>query len=132
MEHPLILFDGVCNLCDRSVQFIIRHDKKKQFRFASLQGLKGQEMLKKYNLPSGDMNSFVLIYDNKVYQRSSGALKVLQLLGGGWKLLYGFMIVPAFIRNGVYNWIARNRYRWFGKQESCWIPTPELKSRFFD
>lgn len=132
-EHkPIILFDGICNLCNRSVQFIIKKDKKKQFLFASLQGKTGQELLQRFGLPVNDLNSFVLVEEDKVYRRSTAALRIAKKLGGGWKLLYGFMIIPGFIRNGVYNWIARNRYKWFGKRDECMIPTPELKKQFLD
>ena len=131
-KNKIVLFDGVCNLCNRSVQFIIKHDKKKQFRFASLQGRYGQEFLKKYDLPADNFNSFILLEDDKAYTRSTGALRMLKHLGGGWRLFYGFIILPKFIRDSVYNWVARNRYKWFGKRDECMIPTPELKTRFFD
>jgi predicted DCC family thiol-disulfide oxidoreductase YuxK len=131
-DHPVILFDGICNLCNRSVQFVIKRDKRKIFRFAPLQGKYGQQLLKKFQIDSTDLNSFVLVEGDRVYRRSSAALRVSRQLAGGWKLLYGLMIIPPFIRNGVYNLIARNRYKWFGKKNECMIPTPDLKSRFFD
>jgi predicted DCC family thiol-disulfide oxidoreductase YuxK len=131
-EEKIVLFDGVCNLCNSSVQFIIKHDKKKQFRFASLQGNYGQEFLKKYKFPADNFNSFILLEDEKVYTRSTGALRMLKHLGSGWSLFYGFIILPKFIRDNVYNWIARNRYKWFGKRNECMIPTPDLKERFLD
>ena len=123
MGKPIILFDGVCNLCDSAVQFIIRRDKKNTFLFASLQSEMGQRILAQYNFP---------VDNNKAYTRSTGALKVVKKLKGLWPLLYGFMIVPKFIRNWVYNWVGRNRYKWFGKKEECMIPTPELKARFLN
>jgi predicted DCC family thiol-disulfide oxidoreductase YuxK len=132
MSKPIVLFDGVCNLCNRAVQFIIRHDKKKKFLFASLQGKHGQELLKRFDLPTQQLNSFVLVDGDKVYTRSAGALRVLKLLGGGRSLLYGLIIIPPFIRNAIYNYIARNRYKWFGKKEECWVPTAELRERFLD
>ncbi|HMH24885.1 MAG TPA: thiol-disulfide oxidoreductase DCC family protein [Puia sp.] len=128
----VVLFDGVCNLCNRSVQFIIRRDPQARFHFASLQSAVGQGLLEKFHLPDHHLSSFVLIEGERIFTRSSAALRVLKHLGGGWKLLYAFWIVPPFIRNGVYDWIARNRYRWFGRQDACWIPTPELKERFLD
>jgi len=131
-RDKIVLFDGVCNLCNSSVQFIIKRDKKKQFRYASLQGIFGQEFLKTHNLPADNFNSFILLEDEKNYSRSTGALRMLKHLGGVWSLFYGFIIIPKFIRDGVYNWIARNRYKWFGKKETCMIPTPELKERFLD
>jgi predicted DCC family thiol-disulfide oxidoreductase YuxK len=130
MADNIILFDGVCNLCNRSVQFIIKRDKKKLFRFASLQGETGQEILRRFGLPADDLNSFIFLENDKIYTRSTGALRMLKALGGGWKLLYGFIIVPRFIRDAVYNWIARNRYKWYGKKDECMIPTPALKERF--
>jgi predicted DCC family thiol-disulfide oxidoreductase YuxK len=126
----IILFDGVCNLCNSSVQFVIRHDKGAKFKFASLQSEFGQKILREEQLPVDDLRSFILIENGKVYTRSTAALRVAKKLGGAWPLLYGFIIVPRFIRDAVYDLIARNRYKWFGKQEACWVPTPELKNRF--
>jgi predicted DCC family thiol-disulfide oxidoreductase YuxK len=128
----IILFDGVCNLCNSSVQFIIRHDKKNQFLFGSLQGEAGQRYLKEFNLTTDILNSFLLIEGDKVYTHSAAALRVLKYLQNGWQLFYAFIIVPKFIRDGVYNFISKNRYKWFGKKEECWIPTPELKNKFLD
>ena len=131
-SEPIVLFDGVCNLCNGAVQFIIKRDKKKQFLFASLQGKTGKELLKKFDLPENLFNSFILFEGDKVYARSAAALRIAKKLNGGWNLLYGFMIVPRFIRNGIYNIIARNRYRWFGKRNECMIPAPEWRERFLD
>lgn len=127
-----MLFDGVCNLCSGSVQFILKRDKKNQFLFGSLQGDYGQEMLRKYQLPANEFNSFMLIEGEKLYTKSSGALRMLKHLGGAWALLYVLIIVPKFIRDAVYNLVARNRYRWFGKKNECWLPRPEWKARFLD
>ena len=129
-QQPIILFDGVCNLCNSAVQFTIKHDKKKQFMFAALQSDSGQQLLKQYQLQQENFSSFVLIKDGQVFLKSTAALMVAKQLNGLIKLLYGFIIVPAFIRNGVYNFIAKNRYRWFGKKESCMMPTQELTARF--
>lgn len=131
-DQPVILFDGVCNLCNSSVQFVLRRDKKKQFLFGSLQGIYGQDVLKEQNMPADNLHSFILKENNVIYTKSTAALRVLKILGGGWKLLYIFVIVPKFIRDGVYGFIAQNRYRWFGKKEECWVPTPEWKSRFLE
>lgn len=128
----IVLFDGVCNLCSGSVQFILKRDKKNQFLFGSLQGNYGQEMLRKYQLPANEFNSFMLIEGEKLYTKSSGALRMLKHLGGGWSLLYAFIVVPKFIRDAVYNLVARNRYKWFGKKNECWLPRPEWKTRFLD
>jgi len=130
--QKIILFDGVCNLCNGAVQFVLKRDKKNQFLFGSLQGNTGQQYLEKFDLPAASFRSFILVEDGKLYTRSTGALRVLKYLGGGWPLLYGLIIIPRFIRDGMYDWIARNRYKWFGKQESCWLPTPALKARFLD
>ena len=129
-NKSVILFDGVCNLCNRSVQFVIKHDPEGKFMFTSLQSESGQKLLKEYKLPANEFNSFILLENGRAYTRSTGALKVARRLKSGWKLLYGFIIVPRFIRDPVYNWIARNRYRWFGKTETCMIPSPELTNRF--
>jgi len=131
-NHPVILFDGVCNLCSSSVQFVIKHDPQHYFHFASLQSNFGQQVLEKYQLPPEDFDSFILLDDDKIYTRSTAALRVVKKLKGPWSALYAFMIVPSFIRNTVYNFIAKNRYKWFGKQEACWLPTPELKELFID
>ncbi len=127
---PVVLFDGVCNLCNGFVQFIIKRDKQATFRFASLQSHFGQQVLQQNDLSTGDFDSFILLQNGKVYTKSTGALRVIKQLDGLWPVLYVFMLVPPFIRNGIYRWVARNRYKWFGKQESCWLPTPTLKSRF--
>lgn len=126
----IILFDGICNLCNGVVQFIINHDPENKFLFASLQSDAGQQLLKQFNLPSENFNSFILVQDNKVYNKSTGALKVARQIKGAWSWLYIFIIIPKFIRDAVYNWIAQNRYKWFGKKDACMIPTPELKARF--
>jgi len=126
------LFDGVCNLCSRSVQFILKRDRRNHFRFASLQSPLGQSLLQSSGLAAEHLDSFVLLEDNKVYTRSSGALRVCRKLGGAWPLLYVLMIIPRPLRDGIYNWVARHRYKWFGKKESCWLPAPEWKSRFLD
>ncbi len=130
--NPIVLFDGVCNLCNSFVQFIIKRDKKKQFLFASLQSSRGQKLLKQHNLPTGFIDSFVLIHNDKAYTKSGGALQVAKLLGGFYSIFHVFIIVPRFIRDAVYNLIGRNRYKWFGKRESCTIPTLELKARFLN
>lgn len=129
--NPVILFDGVCNLCNSTVQFVIKHDPKRQFRFASLQGEYGQQVLKQFNLPTNTLSSFILLKDHQIYTHSTGALKVAKQLSGAWPLLYVFIIIPPFIRNAVYQFIANNRYKWFGKKESCAMPSPELKSLFY-
>jgi predicted DCC family thiol-disulfide oxidoreductase YuxK len=131
-QHPVILFDGVCNLCSNAVQFVIKRDKNALFKFASLQSSFGQNLLNQYHLPSTGFDSFILLENEIIYTKSTAALKVVRQLSGAWPLLYIFSIIPAFIRNTIYNFIARNRYKWFGKKEACWIASPELKNRFLD
>ena len=133
MSAPsIILFDGICNLCNSSVQYVIKHDPAGSFKFASLQSDAGKDLLRQYDLPENNLNSFVLIQDNKAYTQSTAALKVSKRLKGPIRLLYGFIIVPAFIRNGVYKLIANKRYKWFGKSDECMIPGPSLKERFLN
>ena len=132
IKNPVILFDGVCNLCSSIVQFVIKRDKKNLFRFASLQSAFGQSVLRKFKLPTNDFSSFILFDDEHLYTKSTGALRVAKQLSGGWPLLYSLIVLPPFIRNVVYNFIASNRYRWFGKKEACWVPTPSLKGKFLD
>ena len=129
-ESSIILFDGICNLCNSSVQFVIRHDKKKQFQFASLQSAVGQQLLISGGIEAISNNSFVLIDAGNYYQRSRAALRVLLRIGGAWKLFYLFILIPPFIRDAVYNFIARNRYRLFGKRNECMVPNDELRDRF--
>ena len=131
-EQPIILFDGVCNFCNSAVNFVIKRDTEKQIVFAPLQTDTGQKLLAQYDLPANEMQSFVFIEDGKEYTRSTAALKVCRYLRGLWPLCYCFIIVPKFIRDGVYNWIARNRYKWFGVKQQCMIPTPEIKARFLN
>lgn len=129
-QYPVLLFDGVCNLCNSSVQFILNHDKEEAFRFASLQSEEAQEVLGQFEDKPNDLSSVVLLENGTLYTRSTAALRVTRRLSGAWPLLYAFIIVPRPIRDTVYDWIARNRYRWFGKKDQCMIPSPDLKSRF--
>jgi predicted DCC family thiol-disulfide oxidoreductase YuxK len=131
-HRPVIYFDGVCNLCNNSIQFVIKNDKKKQFLFATAQSDAGNKAINSYTSFKGRPDSVILVHKGIYYTRSAAALQVLRLLGGGWKLLYVFILVPPFLRNSIYDLIARNRYRWFGKSESCMMPDEELKSRFID
>lgn len=132
MDHAIILFDGVCNLCNGAVQYIIKHDKKNIFRFASLQSETGQKLLGQYDLKQNELHSFILIEKNKAYSSSTGALRVAKNLNGLWPLLYSYIIIPKFIRDSIYNLIASNRYKWFGKKDECMLPTAELKARFLN
>jgi predicted DCC family thiol-disulfide oxidoreductase YuxK len=129
-EHPIILFDGVCNLCSQSVQWILGKDTRGVFRFASLQSEVGQDLLRKNGIDAQKLNSIVFIANQKAFTHSDAALEIVGQLGGFWQYLKVFKLIPRFLRDGIYNFIARNRYRWFGKQETCWLPNKELKSRF--
>lgn len=134
MEHAnrLVLFDGVCNFCNFWIQFALKRDKKGKLKFGSLQGTTAQEILPKYNIDPTVLTSVIFIEDGVAYRESTAALKVCRHLDGSWKLLYVFIIIPAFLRDGIYKWVGRNRYKWFGKQESCMLPTPEQRARFVE
>lgn len=129
-QKKIILFDGVCNLCNGSVIFIIKRDKKDVFRFAAIQSDEGQKLIEQYAIDTSKVDSILLLDGADYFAKSTAALKIARHLKGGYPLLYGFIILPVFIRNWVYDIIARNRYHWFGKKESCMIPTPELKGKF--
>jgi predicted DCC family thiol-disulfide oxidoreductase YuxK len=131
-QNPIILFDGVCNLCNSTVQFVIKNDTKKIFRFASLQSSFGQNILQQHQLNTKELSSLVVLEKDFIYTKSTGALHIAQKLKFPFNLLYGLIIVPPFIRNAVYKFVAKNRYKWFGKTETCWVPTPELKTLFLD
>ena len=132
VDKPIILFDGVCNLCQGSVQFVLKHDTKRQFLFASLQSVVATELISTFQNTPSRTDSFVLIENGTMYTRSAAALRVCRRLNGVFQLLYGLIIIPAFIRDAVYDVVARNRYKWFGKSQECWLPTPELSARFLD
>ncbi|MGP4108852.1 thiol-disulfide oxidoreductase DCC family protein [Virgibacillus sp. L01] len=125
----IILFDGDCNFCDQSVQFIIERDPKKNFKFASLQSDIGKELLNKYDAPD-DLNSFVLIENKNCYFKSSAVLLVCKNLKGVWKIPFVLLVIPKPIRDFIYGIIAKNRYKWFGKKESCMLPSTEERERF--
>ncbi len=128
-SSSLILFDGACNFCNASVQFIIRHDKKGRYRFASLQSNVGKEYLAAYHVPK-DVDSIVLIENGVYFTHSAAALRICKHLDGVWKYLYASVIIPKPLRDLLYNWIAKHRYQLFGKQEACMMPTKEIKERF--
>jgi predicted DCC family thiol-disulfide oxidoreductase YuxK len=130
MAEQIILFDGVCNLCNGLVRFIIRQDKAARFKFASLQSASGQQLLQKFELPARQLISFVYIRGDRCYLKSDAALEVLRDLGNGWKLFYAFKIFPKVFRDFMYNIVARSRYKIFGRTDSCPLPAPELSERF--
>ncbi len=129
-NKTILLFDGYCNLCQSSVQFVLKHEKKSELFFTSLQSEIGIQLLNKYGINSNEINSLVLIENNKAFVKSSAALRVLKYLKGLYPLGFGFMIIPEFIRNIVYDFVSKNRYKWHGKTESCMIPDKDLLKRF--
>lgn len=129
-DNPIVLFDGLCNLCSSSVQFIIKHDPANRFRFASLQSDVGQRILQQHSLSPAVLNSLILYQQGTIYTRSTAALRVVKQLSGGWQMLGIFLLLPAFIRDALYDLVSRNRYKWFGKKTACWLPSPSLANRF--
>lgn len=127
----IILFDGVCNFCNSSVQFIIKRDPKGAFKFASLQSEIGQKLLKQVGLKE-DIDSFVLIEGDQYFLKSTAALRICGKLNGAWRILSFLIIIPAPIRDYIYSILAKNRYKWFGKKDSCMLPSPEVRNRFLD
>lgn len=125
----IILFDGVCNLCNHSVQFILKRDKDQHFKFASLQSETGKQLIEKYQIEP-NMKSLVLIEENQYFLKSTAALRICRNLNGLWSILIILLIIPRPLRDALYTIIANNRYKWFGKSESCMLPTTELKERF--
>ena len=130
--HDIVLFDGVCNLCNHAVNFIIDRDPEGRFLFSSLQSSRGQQLLQKHGLSTLHMSSLVLIRADKIHIKSSGALEIARYLSGFWPVFYIFKIIPYPLRDFIYNLVAQNRYRLFGKRESCRYPTEELKTRFIN
>jgi len=126
----IVFFDGVCHLCQGAVKFIIRRDPRERFRFASLQSSSAQKLLAGQTPDTGD--TMLLLEKGRIYSRSAAALRIAKGLRFPWPLLYIFIVVPPAVRNGVYRWIAANRYKWFGKAEACMVPTPDIKRRFLE
>lgn len=129
-EPSTLLFDGVCNLCNGFVQFVILRDKKGAFRFAPLQSDFGRKKMQEFGLDPEKLDTVIMVEDGQYYTHSDVPLRVVKKLPGLWPVLYVFVLIPKFIRDPIYNWIARNRYRWFGKKEQCMLPRPEWKDRF--
>ena len=130
-ENPVILFDGVCNYCNAMVNFAIRNDKKAILKFAPLQSQAGKRLKEEYKIAPG-IDSVILIDQDKVYTYSDAAVRISKYLRWPAKILYGLLIIPKFIRQPFYKWVAKNRYKWFGKKEECMIPTPDVKARFLN
>jgi predicted DCC family thiol-disulfide oxidoreductase YuxK len=127
---PLVLFDGVCNLCNGAVLFLIRQDRLAKLTFASLQSAYGRHQLVQFNWPTDRLNTMLLIKEGKIFHKSNAILEIAFSLPGLWPIFYVFKIVPAFIRDFIYDFVAKNRYSWFGKKDECMIPTPTLLERF--
>lgn len=132
-NKKIILFDGVCNLCNNAVNIIIDHDKNDVFRYASLQSQLGQQLTSERGIDTSKIDSIILIDPgNAYYIKSTAALQIAKHLSGGYRLLSNFLFLPEGFRNLVYDFIAKNRYKWFGKKDNCRIPTPELKNKFLE
>lgn len=129
-KNPVVLFDGVCNLCNGAVQFIIRYDKKGVFRFAPLQQLDDEQADTAIQEEQKTLSSVLLLENGTLYKESTAILRIAKQLRFPINLSYAFIILPAFLRDPVYRWIAKNRYRWFGKKDQCMLPTTALKARF--
>ena len=129
-NNKIILFDGICNLCNGAVLFIIERDSKDVFKFAALQSETGSTLIQEHNIDTEKIDSIVLIDQGKVYVKSSAALRIAKGLNGAWPLLYLFIVIPPFVRNWVYDRIAKNRYHWFGKMDRCMTPSPSLQKKF--
>jgi len=129
-EHPIVLFDGVCNLCTGAVQFIIRHDPEGRFRFAPLQSQVGEQLAEECGVPTDELETMVVIDDGECYTRSDAALRIAHHLGGVYRLLSPLGVLPKRVRDVVYNLVAEHRYTVFGQRDQCMVPTPDIRSRF--
>ena len=128
--HPIILFDGVCNLCNRAINFAIDSDPGLVFHFASLQSIVGERLLARFEIDPNETDSIVLIEEGKAYVKSTAVLRIVRRLGKLWPIIYGLILIPRPLRDAAYMAIARRRYRWFGKRETCRRPTPQERARF--
>ena len=126
----IVLFDGVCNFCSHSVNFIIERDAENYFKFAPLQSETAKNLLKEYKIDKGETDSVILIENGAAYTHSTAALRIARKLGGFWSLIYGFIVVPKFIRDFFYKLFAKYRYKMFGKTDACMMPTPEIREKF--
>jgi predicted DCC family thiol-disulfide oxidoreductase YuxK len=132
MDNPVVLFDGVCNFCNRWVNFAIRHDRKGRLRFSPLQGDRAAALLVNSYTGTEGNQTVILVDKEKIYTKSTAVLRITRYLDGGWKMFYGLLIIPRFLRDPLYNWVARKRYAWFGRKDTCMIPTPKQRERFLD
>jgi len=132
--HPphTIVFDGVCNFCSAYVRFVIRRDRSRRFRFASLQSARGSGLLLRHGIDPGDVNTFLLVKGDRAYTRSDAVIEVAKDLDGFWKTARFLVVIPRSLRDGFYDWFARNRYRFFGRKEVCMVPTEDIRDRFLE
>ena len=128
-QNPIILFDGVCNLCNGTVDFLLKHNRKKQFRFASIQSESAKLLIRKFQIPA-ETDSVILIKSNQVYFESDAAIEIAGMLSFPWKMAVIFRFIPKKMRDIIYRWVAKNRYRWFGKRDICRITDPSEKESF--
>ena len=128
-QNPIILFDGVCNLCNGTVDFLLKHNRKKQFRFASIQSESAKLLIRKFQIPA-ETDSVIVIKSNQVYFESDAAIEIAGMLSFPWKMAVIFRFIPKKMRDIIYRWIAKNRYRWFGKRDICRISDPSEKESF--
>lgn len=129
-DERIVLFDGVCNYCNSTVNFIIRHDHKKHFRFAPLQSDVAKKILSSFGIIKADPDTFFLLENGRLFSRSSAALRLFKSLPRYWKWTQLFWVVPKFLRDAVYTFVARHRYQWFGKRDECIVPGPNIRDRF--
>lgn len=129
-KFNLVLFDGVCNLCNQAVDFIIRKDKNDDFKVGALQDPMVKDILKTYSINENYLDSLVLIEGDHIFYKSEAALKIARKLGRGWQIFYICILLPVSVRDRIYDWIGKNRYKWFGKKETCRLPSPEEKAKF--
>ncbi|GAB4132791.1 MAG: thiol-disulfide oxidoreductase DCC family protein [Bacteroidia bacterium] len=129
-DKSIVLFDGVCNFCNNSINFIIRNDVKDRFRFAPLQSELGKKIQQQFHLDDEQLSSVILIENNKIYTKTTAALRIAKKLKGLWPLMYAFIIIPYPVRDIAYNIIAKYRYKWWGQKDACMIPTPEIRNKF--
>lgn len=130
MSHRIVLFDGICNFCDASVNWIIARDRRGKFSFAALQSPAGEQLQRTFGLDPNALDTLVLVEGARVYRKSGAALRILRRLRLPWPLLFGLVVVPPFVRDFVYDFFARRRYRWFGRKEECMVPAAEVRDRF--
>lgn len=132
ISHPVVIFDGVCNLCNNTVDFLIRRDRKQLYRFTANQDTTGRALLEAQGVNPDDVSTIYLWENGRLYTRSTAVLRILRRLPFPWPLFYAGIVIPPFIRNGIYRWVARNRYRWYGRRNTCRVPTPEERARFLN